>query len=733
MASSQPSAPRSKPTRKRSAQACLNCRSRKVRCDVSLHGQPCTNCSLDEKQCLIPQGTTVWDQLNSKPKRRASQQTNDSIVVKDSAAPKSAASKSNDIIDPIAISETASSLDFLQPAEITTPWRSGSMDVLDFNNVLRPTTKEPYGFSLSGELPSFFANFSQYDAGAFLPMGSASLPLDRPLKADRGLVMYSHYRFLTAGNIHAIPHQDVTYLEAQGCLHVPITPILDVFMSKYFAHIHLFLPLIDEGDFWDMYSQSSQSKDTISLVVLYAMLFTSCSFVPVEYLKQLGYSDIHTARADLYRKTKLLYDHEIESGHLPLAQGALLLMNWVPNVPVNTSPNPWKTWHSLALRHAENISAHRYATVSDVSSLASPAQKRYFRSIRRLWWCCIIMDRLSPLCTRFRPQITPDSFALDTYVPLGFNDFQTEIHRSRVFAPAIKRRHIDLFAKFLELILVLTDVLSIAFPFESKVEISPESALGSDAQVQKCRRSLAAWYESATADFPLFDGQERDRRIDKRDPINSVILYTNLMYIYYHLACIATPLALQLITSRLSSLRRELALDHINRWSEIDTVSNQSRLDVLVEATDAFLPHYYGVEWVKETAKHTADLAQAYSQRLAQRDREAVTDWGHILIKYPDMYLRLTWTVDFCISQGKIPEDQDFPLCLRNGSDKAQRASLDSRDKFDDCQYLDGSSEGSPSDLDRLLGLVEPSVEQAWDDKMLFENGFDKETESIPV
>jgi len=92
-----------------------------------------------------------------------------------------------------------------------------------------------------------------------------------------GLVTYSHYRFISAGNIHAIPHQDVTYLEAQGCLHVPITPVLNVFMSKYFAYIHLFLPLIDEGEFWDMYSQSSQSKNKISLFVLFAMLFASCN------------------------------------------------------------------------------------------------------------------------------------------------------------------------------------------------------------------------------------------------------------------------------------------------------------------------------------------------------------------------------------------------------------------------------------------------------------------------
>lgn len=198
------------------------------------------------------------------------------------------------------------------------------------------------------------------------------------------------------------------------------------------------------------------------------------------------------------------------------------------------------------------------------------------------------------------------------------------------------------------------------------------------------------------------------------------------------MACIATPLALQLITSRLSSLRRELALNHISRWSDIDPISNQSRLDMLIEATDEFLPHYYGVNWIKETAKHTADLAQAYNQRLAQPDREEVTDWGQILIKYPEMYLRLTWTVDLCISRGKVPQDQDFPLCLRNGSDKG-RVSLDSGDKFAAFQNLDSSSEGSLSDLDRLLDLAEPVVEQAYDEVLPFENTFGGERESVPI
>ena len=40
-------------SRKRSMRACLSCRSRKVRCDVSSRGQPCTNCDLDGKNCLV--------------------------------------------------------------------------------------------------------------------------------------------------------------------------------------------------------------------------------------------------------------------------------------------------------------------------------------------------------------------------------------------------------------------------------------------------------------------------------------------------------------------------------------------------------------------------------------------------------------------------------------------------------------------------------------------------------
>lgn len=39
--------------KRRASKACQCCRSRKVRCNVVEHGAPCTNCRLDEVECIV--------------------------------------------------------------------------------------------------------------------------------------------------------------------------------------------------------------------------------------------------------------------------------------------------------------------------------------------------------------------------------------------------------------------------------------------------------------------------------------------------------------------------------------------------------------------------------------------------------------------------------------------------------------------------------------------------------
>lgn len=46
----------SRNVKRRASKACHCCRSRKVRCDVVESGIPCTNCRLDEVECLVTEG-----------------------------------------------------------------------------------------------------------------------------------------------------------------------------------------------------------------------------------------------------------------------------------------------------------------------------------------------------------------------------------------------------------------------------------------------------------------------------------------------------------------------------------------------------------------------------------------------------------------------------------------------------------------------------------------------------
>lgn len=97
-------------------------------------------------------------------------------------------------------------------------------------------------------------------------------------------ITYTYYSFLTLDNLSNILPQDVTYLEMQGCLRVPIRPHLDEFVKHYFLHVHPILPLLNEGDVWEMYGSQpsvSPASDKLPLLMLQAMMFSAC---PVGWL-----------------------------------------------------------------------------------------------------------------------------------------------------------------------------------------------------------------------------------------------------------------------------------------------------------------------------------------------------------------------------------------------------------------------------------------------------------------
>jgi hypothetical protein len=171
------------------------------------------------------------------------------------------------------------------------------------------------------------------------------------------------------------------------------------------------------------------------------------------------------------------------------------------------------------------------------------------------------------------------------------------------------------------------------------------------------------------------------------------------------MGCLAIPLSLHHINTSLS-YDGELASSHIEEWPLFGLEPMQRHLEVVVDAADTFLAQYYGSQWVKEAAEHVAKLAKSFDKVSLQSGQEAMKDWVDILVRHPEAYLGLVWTVDMCVSRRKLPEGRDFPLCLRNDVERLNSAPRNTEHELLDSRSLDGQKDiHLRQSLDYLLGI----------------------------
>ncbi|OIW26083.1 hypothetical protein CONLIGDRAFT_517472 [Coniochaeta ligniaria NRRL 30616] len=681
--------------RKRAAKACLSCRARKVRCDVSQRGRPCMNCYLDSETCVVTGRASRF---------RRQRDSNESAQV--SYPPYPQEIRTNPTAEEVVKSRTMS-----QPVPDSTnsvPTPENHNHVHRHGSVIAPSPQTSTGAptpqstsrppqvsqaphhtapTIHGGVPA-----QQFDASTSMdPWAAQQLP------QHASDIVYSYYPFLNISNLPHILPQDVNYLESQGCLRVPTRAVLDEFIQQYFLHVHPLLPLFNEGDFWDVYCQQAPSgsvpQQRISLLVFQSMIFATCNFVSRNSIKALGYPSIRTARAAMYRRAKLLYDFESESSPICIAQSALLLSFWSP-VSSSGIRKANSTWLTIAIQHAKVAEAHHYSSFGssnpapnntnggDGSYKTTPSTTQLKRQnmLKRLWWCCIIRDRILALCVRRSIQITRAHFDLDANSPLGSADLADEIDRSKVYNADTKRALIDIMSQLIDLCVLLTDMLILVYPLDDTPGWGRPMKPEDQVRVTEGKIALRRWYKGATLKFPMFGGGTArasnvaggsGRREFRHD---SVILYTNLMYMYYHSGRVALchhevlhlALAssqgsvdssvrdvstiyenrheLQDAASGVTECLKELIQLRLARWLPISAVActalplvlhildvklssprpgttntdgqnsqaalKQHRLNVLIEAMKTYQPQYDGVDWVSETIRHIVNLAQ---------------------------------------------------------------------------------------------------------------------------
>jgi hypothetical protein len=525
-------------------------------------------------------------------------------------------------------------------------------------------------------------------------------------------VVYCRYPFLIITDIHRIPQQDASFLELQGCLKVPTRPLLDEFVQQYFLHVHPILPVVNEGDFWELYDHDSSQppKEPIPLLLFQAMLFAASTFVSKSSVRALGYSDNRSLRTTLLRRTKLLYDLESESSPLVIAQASILLSM----ASLSSTGKPNTIWLSLAIENAKLAEAHLYGSIPS----ASRSQERNI--FKRLWWCCIMRDRSMGLLLKRPINILREQFDPDED-PLNTNDLRDELQRSKVYSPSTKWKLAEILSQFVQLYIKLTDVLMVLHPPSGKHRPTQQPH-GGLRPLYECKSALREWNSRTLlrlADLQSNPNLRTSPKADQAKGQDSITLYRNLMYMYYHTARIGlchhealhlegnelgfsrakdlttileTQRELQRAISDITECHRELLRSDLAQWlpssgmgfSTLPLILNildtklsppvlegvqqssvlvQNRLNVLIEFMRAYWARYDGVDWISEIVRHIIGLAQLNGSKVQRKNPNI--SWADVFAFQPRSYLRLVLVMDLSLSKGRMAQDADFPVNLR--------------------------------------------------------------------
>lgn len=192
-------------------------------------------------------------------------------------------------------------------------------------------------------------------------------------------------------------------------------------------------------------------------------------------------------------------------------------------------------WLSVAIESAKNAEAPYYATLPASSKLGTPEERSEAKQknlLKRLWWCCVIRDRILPLGLRRGIQITRAHFDFGKYQPLGLMDLDDEVHRSTVYNADAKRELIRVLSHVLDLCVILTDVLLLVFPLDGALGARRQAAISpfEDAKIRSNKKALVHWYTAAVTTSATAADDVAEINWNKHD---SVILYTHLMFTYY--------------------------------------------------------------------------------------------------------------------------------------------------------------------------------------------------------
>ncbi|KKK16428.1 C6 transcription factor (Ctf1B) [Aspergillus rambellii] len=472
----------SRPVKRRASKACCCCRARKVRCDVVENGSPCTNCRLDQVECV------VTESKRKKKSRVDAESTTHQLsqspaeILEDGAGLFRGLGD-NGLPDVTPTSPSQGSVDLDQGQHMPHLLYQSQVNKIDsgdrFRRRMAPNPSVPPTLPLSHVT-------SQIQQLLDPSFGSTPRP--------SGIILPDYIRGLPA----RLQKEDIDYLAMKGALTVPDVSLRNELLKAYIHYVHTYMPLLDLDDFLQTIAQND-GIHRMSLLLFQAVMFAGTAFIELRHLHAAGYSTRKAARKAFFQRARLLYDFDYEVDRISLVQSLLLMTYWY-----ETPDDQKDTWHwmGVSLSLAHTIGLHR-----DPANSRMDARRQ--RMWKRIWWSTYTRDRLIALGMR-RPMRVKDD---DCDVPMltlddfDFHSFSPEIvnmvgNSEILQSVSCQRELASMFIEKAKLCLCVSHVLSAQYSvlshkfggtMETTMMLVPKKSAAETFEVRRCDQELEDW------------------------------------------------------------------------------------------------------------------------------------------------------------------------------------------------------------------------------------------------
>ncbi|CAH0035510.1 unnamed protein product [Clonostachys rhizophaga] len=376
--------------KRRSSKACLSCRNRKVRCDVVRGGVPCNNCRLDNVECIIKESNRGKKLGEGRSRPAVTSPAGTTHV--EPASPgirQDTARMSLEGPDNQQNESGAEDCPDYSQDEDDGPDANHDFDDQDEFQVVEEPNVAPSNTQILD--PTLYNGMNMSGIPApYLP------PYIKPLPSHIG-------------------PRDLFYLADKDALTIPDDELRGELLRVYVYIVYAFMPAVELNSFLGPILRND-GKNAVSLVLFQAVMYVSVTFVDDEYLQARGYSNRKSARKIFFNRVRLLYGLDCEQDRLTVLQSLLFMTYWCDFS--NDEKDTWY-WIGVTLSQAQAIGVHRNPETLDISS-----EEKCMR--RRIWWSCLIRDRLLCLAVRRPPRIRDGEFDVPM---LTIDDFENSLQR----------------------------------------------------------------------------------------------------------------------------------------------------------------------------------------------------------------------------------------------------------------------------------------------------------------